>query len=243
MRQISLVHEGFVQRLSYSPRELGKFTTISPSVVSIHHKFTAERRRVERFIEDLFHTKYAAQIKSHYPYLMSVHDKHDNILAALGFRYAKQNELFLENYLDLPIEVLVSQKLGNQCLRGQITEVGNLASNGFGGYIFMFSALLAYLDSQDQTVITATVTASLQRYFKRLQMAPAKLANANQERLNDGGRSWGSYYDTDPQVSAGKIKHAKKVMNRLLKLHPPARSGVLFSRLHKPLFAAQNGGL
>ncbi len=36
--------------------------------------------------------------------LMSVHDAEDNILGALGFRYARDEPLFLEQYLEVPVE-------------------------------------------------------------------------------------------------------------------------------------------
>ncbi len=235
MIQVALRHEQeFSEQYVYAPEDLKRFTNLAPSVISINHKFTDERRRVESFIEGLFAEKYNAQVAEHYPYLMSVRDRDDKILAALGFRYAAQESLFLESYLDTPIEILLADNLGQEVSRSEITEVGSLASSGLGGYIFLFSALLTYMESQNQAYIASTVTQTLRRYFERLQIQPISLANADQTRLNDGGESWGRYYEANPQVAAGGVQGSQKIMSQLLPMSIN-RDSKLVSRLHLPL--------
>ena len=57
---------------------------------------------------------------------MSVRDAGGTILAAVGFRYAKEEPLFLENYTGAPIEQVLRTP------RERIAEIGNLASAGGG---------------------------------------------------------------------------------------------------------------
>ncbi|PZO87259.1 MAG: hypothetical protein DI626_04450, partial [Micavibrio aeruginosavorus] len=123
-----------------------------PAVVSILPAFTKEREAVERFITDIYAKSYDARINVHYPTLMSVQDDQGKILAALGFRNAAREPLFLEQYLTHPVEEILDTP------RPSITEIGNLASAGGGASLFLFAALSAYLHDKKQShaVITGT---------------------------------------------------------------------------------------
>ena len=75
--QLSLDGGSWLKRMAARPR-----------VISIMPAFTDERRKVEDFIIEVYNRSYGAKIGVHYPILMSVRDDQNNILAALGFRYA-----------------------------------------------------------------------------------------------------------------------------------------------------------
>lgn len=113
-----------------------------PSVISIIPAFANDRAEVEKFITDIYAQAYDASIAVHYPILMSVRNAQGKILAATGFRSAACEKLFLENYLDAPIEALAGVP------REKIVEVGNLASNGGGASLFLFAAISAYLHNK-----------------------------------------------------------------------------------------------
>jgi hypothetical protein len=198
--------EGCHAHLGLNRRRVKRFTALSPSLIAITTSPSFNRRRVECFIEHTFHCSYGAKIENHYPTLMSVHDEEHNILAAVGFRFAKDEPLFLEQYLETPVEQLLCDANHKPVEREIIAEVGNLASQGQGASIFLFAALNAYLAQQGIQIHTFTATDFLYRYFTKLGMHAVELGKANQEKLPDRGNSWGTYYKENPRVIAGSVQ-------------------------------------
>ena len=211
---------------------LKRFTPLTPARICITNLYSAERRCVERFIEQNFRAAYGAEITRHYPSLISVHDTENNILAALGFRYAKDEQLFLENYLDAPIEEILSAAYKQDIPRDIIAETGNLVSSGQGASIFLFTALSAYLANQGMQINTVTATNLLSRYFRQLGLKEAVLAKADQSRLRDGGKSWGSYYQQKPKVVAGHIDQVLARLHKHLQVVLQTDTTELHAKLH-----------
>lgn len=197
-----------------------------PSVVSILPAFAKDRQEVEQFIIDIYAKSYGALIGIHYPTLMSVRDEQGGIMAALGFRYASEDTLFLEQYLRQPVETVLSSP------RGQIVEIGNLASAGGGASVFLFAALSAYLDGRNQKHAVVTSTAFLSQRFRDMGLRPKILAKANPDLLLHKDEHWGSYYDTRPQVLAGRIDHGFRKLTRVLGAHYTQNAPRLLPRLH-----------
>lgn len=197
-----------------------------PAVVSIYQAFSKDRKAVEDFIIDIYSRAYGAQIGVHYPVLMSVRDEENHILAAAGFRNAGDEPLFLEQYLKQPIENILNTS------RSGIVEIGNLASNGGGASLFLFAALSTYLyhKGQDHAVITGTKF--LEKRFRELGLRPQKLAPANPDLLLLKNENWGSYYDTNPHVMAGRVDEGYKRLQRVLGAHYTEAYPRLTTRLH-----------
>lgn len=233
MLQVALQHdEGYRNQLFYNPFRLKRFTALTPKVIAITSLYSPERRRVERFLEREFRQAYGASIGAHYPTLMSVQDDEGNILGALGFRYALNEPLFLEQYLDTSIEAAISQAHDRVTNREDIVEVGNLASRASGASIFLFTALTAYLKQQGMQYITVTATDFLHRHFTRLGIAPVILGHADQTRLPDCGRSWGSYYQTMPRILADGVGPSYEKLQRFLQVSLADDRVSLKTRLH-----------
>ena len=55
--------------------------------------------------------------------------------------------------------------------------------------------------------VAFSATPSLLNSFTRLRLKPNWLAEADPLRLPDGGKDWGTYYDTQPQVMFGDIRY------------------------------------
>lgn len=237
MLQIAVKNdEGFNARLSLNQRRMQHFSLLYPSIIAITKHSSIQRRRVELFIEQTFHRAYGAEIIGHYPTLVSVHDEEDNILAALGFRFAKEEPLFLEQYLDIPIEEHLREHYPKSGERKNIVEVGNLASLGQGASIFLFAALNAYLAQQGIKLVTFTATDFLHRYFTRLGMNTVVLGEANQGRLMDGGVSWGTYYKENPRVVAGSVKQVLLGLHGHLQLVLETSDAEMTAQLHAKTF-------
>jgi hypothetical protein len=209
--------------LSFRNDSLLKRINTRPAVVSIFPAFAKERDAVEDFIIDVYSKTYGAKIGVHYPVLMSVQDEAGKILAALGFRNAGKENLFLEQYLVHPVEHILDTP------RNSITEIGNLASAGGGASLFLFAALSAYLHDKKQSHAVVTGTKYIENRLRMLGLTPTQLAKADPSLLLKRGENWGSYYETDPYVMAGKVDRGyERLQNALGATYIPK----LYSRLH-----------
>lgn len=209
--------------LSLRNESLLKRINTRPSVVSIVPAFAKEREAVENFIIDIYAQTYGAKIGVYYPTLMSVQDSKGEILAALGFRNASDEPLFLEQYLTHPIDEILDTP------RSSITEIGNLASAGGGASLFLFAALSAYLHDKKQSHAVVTGTRYIESRLRTLGLKPTRLAKADPSLLLRNGEDWGSYYETAPYVMAGQVTRGYE---RLQKALGATYTPKLFSRLH-----------
>ncbi|RZJ86368.1 MAG: hypothetical protein EON88_24800 [Brevundimonas sp.] len=204
--------------------------TLSSSVIRFDDPRTGERRRVERFIEDAYAEAYGSRIRAHYPTLMSVQDEAGVIYAVVGFRHAAEDALFLEQYLDAPVEAALGQAVGVPVERAHIAEIGGLASSGQGATVFLFAAMARHLKREGLRFAVATATGELRRIFSRAGLGALELAKADPARLDDGGGAWGAYYQTDPVVLAGCISTATAPLDHFSEAAPVGRA--VRTRLH-----------
>lgn len=123
--------------------------------------------------------------------------------AALGYRSAADQRLFLEAYLDRPIELVVSERLGRAVARAEIVEIGCLASTSPVALIHLWHDTATALSARHALVV-ATVTATVRRLLDRAGVPLIEIARADPGRLADAAR-WGRYYDDDPRVCVGVI--------------------------------------
>jgi len=231
--QITLkTDSGENNRIRYNANRLKRFSKLSPSLVSINRNLAPERERIEDFISSVFYESFGAQIHQHYPTLMSIRDSAGEILGALGFRQAGEERLFLENYIDQPIESETGKVYGSGVARSGIIEIGNMASRGDGAAIFLIPALMAYLQQQGFSHVAFTATSGLYEYFQKIGVDPKVIAPADQARLADGGKSWGSYYESCPQVVVGNVEFAADRLHRFLGVELSRTDGSLFPRIH-----------
>lgn len=230
--EVMMVDDGALQgRLQFDAERVRRFTSVEPRVISIHHLLAPERLRVEAFLEAAYDRAFQGRIRNHYPTLMSVQDRQGTILAAVGFRFASLGPLFLEQYLDEPVEAAMSARLAVPTDRAAIAEIGNLASESPGASLFLFLALARHLDQRGCTHAVATATRQLRRSFARVGFATQPLTRAEPGRLGGGAADWGAYYSRDPEVLAGAIAPALPALAQMLTADPIAEADVI-PRLH-----------
>ncbi len=181
--------------------------TVRHTVVGSPH-----RARAEAFISDIFQRHYEAELTSFAPNLMLL-EKDERIAAVAGWRCAGTEKLFLENYLDVPIEAAVSKLAGKPVDRQRIVEVGNLAAEVRGGSVEVILTLAAHLDRLGFEWVVFTATSELIGILRRLGLPPLALASADPDRLGEKVHQWGSYYATHPVVVAGRIRLALEKAN------------------------------
>ncbi len=185
----------------------------SPSdcrMVQIEHP--RNRHKVKQFIQRCFHDQYDASIDIYGNHLIALLDNEQRIQAAVGYQSAADGPLFLEQYLDQPIEQLLSLKSGQpqrqlSISRDQILEVGNLASHSNGWTRQLILSLAPFYYSQGFEWLVITVTPRVLNSFHKLgiglELIP--LAAADPARLDHDPERWGSYYQERPLVMAGQI--------------------------------------
>ncbi|MEH6347651.1 MAG: thermostable hemolysin [Bermanella sp.] len=158
------------------------------------------RPQAEAFIKDVFLEHHQAQVSSFLPALFAVFDEAGVANSALGVRNAAKEQLYLENYLDEPIETLIQPFAGKPVKRGQVVEIGNLASQNSLSCKALFVHITQHLQDQGVEWITCTGTSVLRIVFRRLGIKAVAIHEADQSRLGEEQYAWGSYYDNDPQV-------------------------------------------
>ncbi len=164
-------------------------------------------------VKDLINQRYAdvygAVPAADFPHFCVI-DRDDGIgpRAALGLRLGDEGSLFLEQYLDRPIEDELRDAFGNSFERARIVEIGALASSQSRATIALWARTARHLDGAADVAV-AVLTAPMRVMFARLGIAIVELAPADPARLPDQGAAWGSYYELDPIVCAGLIHPAR----------------------------------
>ncbi len=197
---------------------ISRFPELLPYRIELQDTEGAGRHTLESFIHNTFKRSYGADIHHFLPLLMSLSNHNKELIAAVGFHPAQNESLFLEQYLDNPIEDLLSCQLGDNVQRGKIMEVGNLAVATAGGARGLIIALTSYIKGAGFDWVVFTAVPSLINSFRKMGLEIIPLAKAKKERLVTGSEQWGSYYDSDPLVVAGNVNQGFENLERLLKL-------------------------
>lgn len=163
------------------------------------------RGELEDFVAAAFKDKHGAQIGSFMPDLLGMRNTNGELRAVAGYRIAQQERLFLEQYLDQPVEVMLEAKLNRPVERRQIIEIGNLASNGCRQARHLVSLLPRYLIDRGYTWVVFTGTSLVRNVLESVGAELIELAVADSARVTSGNDAWGAYYRNDPRVMAGYL--------------------------------------
>lgn len=195
-----------------------QYPSMMPCRIDLQDANDTGRQALEEFIHHTFKRAYGANVQHFLPRLMSLKNHQDNLLAAVGFHAAKNDPLFLEQYLDNPVEGVLSEKLGCHVQRRNIMEIGNLAVASAGGARGLIIALTSYIKGAGFDWVVFTAVPSLVNSFKKMELEIIPLMEAKKERLINGRDQWGSYYNTKPIVVAGNVRQGYEKLEQLLTL-------------------------
>jgi len=178
-----------------------------PNLIDIDHP---RREAVEQFIARRFLAAHGARINCFMPHLIALFDAAGEVLAAVGMRAADDEALFLEYYLDTPVERAIADKselsgVVGTGMRSRIAEIGNLASIDRRASRELFKLLTQQLQADNFEWAVFTGCSSLQRMFKVLGIETICLGRALQSQLPRDQQTWGSYYEDSPRVVAGRV--------------------------------------
>ena len=161
------------------------------------------RAEVEHFISDVFFQAYGAKIKRFKPCLLSLRDHNHKLVAACGFRSAAYEPLFMETYLDLPVEAVLSEYTDLPVKRSEIIEIGNFSVIEPGMARYLIAAINDRLYDTFNQWAVFTAVPMLRNAFVKIGMNPVIIGDADKNRLSpEEQMKWGSYYDQKPQIMA-----------------------------------------
>lgn len=163
------------------------------------------RVQLESFIATEYRKHFGAIVREFMPVLAGLYGDKAELRAAAGYRSAGSEPLFLETYTKAPIEQVVRRHVGIEVPREEIVEVGSLACNGGRAAMDIVTALVPSLLERGFTWVVFTGADSVRNVFRRLHMRPTSLCIANKSLLGDRQSNWGSYYDHNPVVMAGRL--------------------------------------
>lgn len=168
-----------------------------------------ERTQTEHFIAERYRRNFGARVEAFMPRLFalrSVGGDANGIEGALGLRSA-QGRLFVEQYLDAPIERAILAASGERVERASIVEVGHFAGLYPGAMRTMIVLLADRLQREGLGWVAFTGTRALYNAFWRMRLRPMPLCAASPDRLAPKARAaWGTYYGNDPWVYVGPVR-------------------------------------
>jgi len=163
----------------------------------------ADRAEIEQFICSVFFQVCGAKVRFFLPTLMSLRDQDDKLIAACGIRSATTERLFLENYMDQPIEQLLSERVGSTVMRDDIVEIGNYSVAEMGISRLLIGAIFEQLHATSKQWAVFTAIQLVRNAMIKVGIVPEFLCDADIKKLPPSEQSeWGSYYEQRPQVMA-----------------------------------------
>lgn len=170
----------------------------------------------KQFVGEVFRRTYNADVQSFMPHFVRVRGRNNSVRAVLGFRAATDGPLYLEHYLDEPIEVMISRYIGAPVSRSEVVEVGNLAESEAGDARMAIIGATAFLYAAGFKWVVFTGITRLRNAFMRLGLVPTQLTHVDEHRLSDDELAqWGSYYAGDPMVCFGSIQEGHDNLQEL----------------------------
>jgi hypothetical protein len=203
------------QRASDELRALGESLQLQPVRAG-----DTGRDELEAYVRDRFATKHGAAVRSFMPTLVSFRDRQGELRGVAGLRGAEESRLYLEQYLDRPIERVLADSLSSppgaraaarMVRRDEIVEVGNLAGASCRAAVRMVAQLPVYLMSRRYSWIVFTATSALRQILEGFGAPLIELGRADPGSVAGTPDAWGRYYETDPRVFAGYLPDADRL--------------------------------
>ncbi len=200
----------------------------APVSLSLDTANSGSREVLEACIAERFDDCYNARLSQFLPELLSLSMEGD-LSAVVGIRPASRNGLFLEKYLDSPVEQAISRAYRTPVDRDEIVEIGNLAAAVPGASYALFAVLARVLYQAGFRWVVCTATLQVEAMLDRMQFPSRVVCAADPARLGEGADDWGTYYESCPRVITGDVRVANDILSAT-----PAMAG-LMQQLGRPI--------
>jgi hypothetical protein len=170
------------------------------------------RIAVERHVAERYASTYEAKLTHFLPWLLTL-ECLGSLSGVVGMQAARTGPLFLEGYLDRPVEKLLAERLGQGVARGALVEIGNLVANKRGASQLLFLLFTATLHKAGYEWIVFTATRALRNNLEKLGFPLVELCRVETAGLDPALLAqWGSYYQSEPVVMAGSLASAMELI-------------------------------
>jgi hypothetical protein len=182
--------------------------------LSLYQTNDPHREELEHFVREVFASRHGARVCSFMPSLLAMRNDSGAICSVAGFRCAADQTLFLERYLDEPVERAIELSAGQRISRSQIVEVGNLAGLNCRSAMRLVLDLPRILLDRGHRWMVFTATDTLRGLLASYHAPLVDLAAASEIRARSTGDDWGRYYESNPRVMAGYLPDGLSLRRR-----------------------------
>jgi len=174
-------------------------------VMNAFDKSDKGRQAVEQQIQNAYEKSFGARVSHFMPTLISAGIANTSPHLNFGLCCAADQTLFLENYLQAPVEQVLSSTVRSQISRKCIAEIGNLTFDHTENLQQDLMSIASYCQQQGYRYVVCTATRALRLLFLRAGMKPVLLGQATLNNAPKDGSHWGDYYETAPQIIGGNV--------------------------------------
>ena len=171
---------------------------------ALHNRCSPRRREVEAYIVEQFDCAYGAKITEFLPELFAMQCQ-GRFSAVAGVRPALDGGLFVEKYLDEPVEQILNPLSPTLVSRSDIVEIGNLVSTHRGACQLFFTLHAAMLYEAGFKWAVFAATDQVEKIVNKLNFVTFSLGAADPACLGEDAARWGRYYDRRPTVLAADV--------------------------------------
>lgn len=180
-------------------------TPITRNIFSVVEHDSEARVSLEARIRSGFGMHFDACVEGFMPRF--AHYRHTGgATGVIGIRRASDEPLFLENYLDVPVESVIAEATGTLPGRDRIAEVGQFVVDDRDIVTCFFRDLVPFLIENDFDWVCFTGTDRIRALLVRIGFHGLPIARAEETRVRRSPDRWGRYYDFDPIVILGKLQ-------------------------------------
>lgn len=163
----------------------------------------------EQYVKDAFRRAHGAEVRTFMPLLLLLQDADGTLLGVVGVREARHERLYLERYLDGPVERVASERTGIAVRRRDLVEIGNLACRDKACAQRLLALLPWFLLDAGYRWIAFTGTRAVREMVQKLGATLIELAPASATQVADAADLWGAYYEHDPRVVIGFLPQVR----------------------------------
>ncbi len=191
---------------------LNQWLTPSPKFEFVSAQ-SPKRAEVEKYVERQFESSYGAHLAEFLSVFLTLRCA-NKLSASAGISLgAESHKFFLEQYLDAPIEIELQRLSCEDISREKLAEIGNLVATSRGASRLMFIMLASVLNQAGYEWMVFTATKPLLHSLRKLGFASHLITEAKPSRLSkNSSANWGSYYENQPQVVAGRLSSAQQIV-------------------------------
>ena len=169
------------------------------------------RAEFEQFVMRAFEREHDAVVRTFMPLLVGCRDRERGLRSVVGLRPATGQALYLERYLDRPVDEVISVMSGQDVRRDRVVEIGNLAGRNCRASVRLVASLPGLLLSMRFDWVVFTATSTVRGILETLGAPLFELAPAGEACAAGGIDRWGRYYSSDPRVCAGYLPLARTI--------------------------------